>query len=116
MAQQAHERGADDARQEEVAAKRNREGQADMRKVARRARTRKRRSSTRPAAALEESTVRRGAEDDEEQRYTKGTAVGRANSGTDGTARCGARVQGGRHGKVQDWNTMPCVQKDVPQA
>ena len=40
MAQRAHEGGADDARQEEGAAKRNQEAQADMRKVARGARTR----------------------------------------------------------------------------
>ena len=81
------------------------------------ARTRKRRSSKCPAAAWEESTVCTGVEDDEEQQYTKSTAhVGRVNSGTDATARCGARVAGGRDGKAGGSNTMPCVQKDVPYA
>ena len=56
-------------------------------------------------------------EDDEEQQYTMSTAhIGRANSGTKGTARCGARVEGGRDGKAHSSNTMPCVQKDVKQA
>ena len=46
MAQRTNERGADYARQEEEAAKRNREAPADTIKVARGARTRKRWSST----------------------------------------------------------------------
>ena len=87
------------------------------RKVARGARTRKRRASMCPAAAWEESTVRRGVEGDEEQQYTKSKAhVRRANSGTEETARCGARLEGGRDGKAGGSNTMPCVQKDVPHA
>ena len=93
MAQRAHERGTDDARRAEGAFKRNKVAKADKRNVARGARTRKRRSSTRPAAAWEESTVRRGSEERGEQRCTKSTAqVGRASSGTEGAARCGARI------------------------
>ena len=113
MAQRAQEWGTDDTRREEGAVKRNQETQADKRNVARGARTRERRSSTRPASA----TVRRGVEEREEQRCTKSTAhVGRANSGTEGTARCGARVAEGSDGKAQGSDTMSCVQKDVPQA
>ena len=117
MAQRAQERGTDDAKREEGAAKRNQDTQADKRNVARGWSTRKRRSSTRPAAAWEESTVRSGVGEREEQRCTKCTAhIGRASSGTEGAARCGARVAGGSNGKAQGSDTMPCVQKDVPQA
>ena len=78
--------------------------------------TRKKRSSTRPAAAWEESTVRKSVDERGEQRRTKSTAqVGRANSGTEGAARRGTRVAGGRDGKAQGPDTMPCVQKSVPQ-
>ena len=102
MAQRAQERGTDDARREEGAAKKNQETQADKRNVAKSARTRKRRSSTRPAAAWEETTVRRGVEERGEQCCTKSTAhIGRANNGTEGAARCGARVAGRRERKAQ---------------
>ena len=48
-------------------------------------------------------------------RYIKSTAhVGRANPVTEGTAGCGARVEGGRDGKAGDSNSMPCMQKDAP--
>ena len=117
MAQRAQERGTDDTRRKEGAAKRNQETHADERNVARGARTRRRRSNTSPAATWEESTVRRGAEERGEQRCTKSTAhVGHVYSGIEGAAKCGARVAGRSNGKAPCSDTMPCVQKDVPQA
>ena len=90
MAQRAHEQRAEEAKQDEGAAKRNQEAQADTRKVARGARTRKRRSSTAQRPPGKSPQRRGGVEDDKEQRYTKRTAhVGRANGGTKGDRHVG---------------------------
>ena len=120
MAQRAHEQGAEDAREEEGAAKRNREAQADTMERSKGCEDKEETVKYVPRGSLGRvnSTQRRGR-----RRGAAGTPrakstahVGRANRDTEGTARCGARVEEGRDGKAGDSNSMPCMQKDVPHA
>ena len=120
LARRAHEQGADDARQDERAAERTGEAHAYTLEQSKGCEDKEETVKYVRRGRLEavNSTLRRGRRRaaDSTPRAKSTAHVGRANHGSEGTARCGARVEEGRDGKVGDSNSMQCMQKDVPHA